>query len=251
MAWDAGAITGTLSLDTSQFVTSIGMAQQLGLRFAESMVSYLQGGFQMAAEYERAEISMGVLLGSTELAKEMMKDIQAFAAATPFKTMDLIPVAQILSSTQSVEKIIPTLTMLGDVASGTGGNLAGLAMVYSQVATKGRIQNEELLQFAERGVPIYQALAHVMGVQKEEVMKIITQGQTGFPVLEAAFRSLTEEGGKFHGMTQKNSQGFLGLYSTISDNMDILQMGIGQGILEGFGFKEMMGDAIEWHLVKP
>jgi len=75
MAWDAGAITGTLSPDTSQFVTSIGMAQQLGLRFAESMVSYLQGGFELAAGYERAEMSMGVLLGSTEQAKELMKTI--------------------------------------------------------------------------------------------------------------------------------------------------------------------------------
>jgi len=246
MAWDAGAITGTLSLDTSPFVTSIGIAQQLGLRFAESAARYLSGGIELAAGYERAEMSMGVLLGSTEQAKEMMKDIQAFAAATPFKTMELIPAAKMLASTQAVEKIVPTLRMLGDVAAGTDGSLQGLALVYNQVATKGRISNEELMQFAERQVPIYQALADVMGVNVDQVDKIITKGQTGFPVLEAAFKSLTEEGGKFHGMTKTLSEGYSGLFSTITDNMSILQMGIGQGVLEGLDIKGLMGDTIKF-----
>ena len=46
-----------------------------------------------------------------------------------------------------------------------------------QIALKGRVQQEELLQLAEAGIPIYGALAQSLGKTTGELAKMLEQGQ--------------------------------------------------------------------------
>lgn len=55
-------------------------------------------------------------------------------------------------------------------AGGGKAELAGLLLVFQQIANKGRLQGEEALQLAERGIPIYQLLARAFGTSDTEAL---------------------------------------------------------------------------------
>ena len=62
-----------------------------------------------------------------------------------------------------------------------------------QIALKGRVQQEELLQLAEAGIPIYGALAQSLGKTTGELAKMLEQGQVSATQLGAAFSVLRQQ----------------------------------------------------------
>ena len=45
----------------------------------------------------------------------------------------------------------------------------------------------DIRQFAGRGIPIYEELAKVLGVTKDEVSNLVTEGKVGFAEVEKGF----------------------------------------------------------------
>ena len=58
--------------------------------------------------------------------------------------------------------------------------------IFNKVASIGKAQNDVLSQVADRGLPIYQALADQLGVTTDEVFKMASAGEIGFAEFEAA-----------------------------------------------------------------
>ena len=110
---------------------------------------------KLAARAETLGVAFEVLLGSAEKAKGMMEEINKFAAATPYEQDELAGVAkQLLAFGTAQDQIIPTMRQLGDIASLTGAQLSELAQMYGKVRQTGKLQMEQLVQWAERGVPV-------------------------------------------------------------------------------------------------
>jgi tape measure domain-containing protein len=59
-------------------------------------------------------------------------------------------------------------------SEGASERLQRLALALGQVQTKGRIQAEEALQFAEAGVPIFEKLAAAIGVSQGELSTLLS-----------------------------------------------------------------------------
>lgn len=203
-------------------------------------------GISLAAELEQTEVAFTTLLGSGEAATKMMKDLQDFAATTPFQFPELANGAKMLAAFGvETEDIIPTMQRLGDVSAGIGAPIGEIAEIYGKAKVQGRLFMEDINQLTGRGIPIIQELAKQFGVTEEEVRSLVSSGQVNFGHLEEAFISLTSEGGKFEGLMAAQSQTLGGLWSTLKDNIGISLASIGKTIVEAFDLKDKMAGWIE------
>lgn len=78
------------------------------------------------------------------------------------------------------------LKSVANSAAATGSGMDEMGSIFNKVATMGRAQNDVLGQVADRGLPIYQALADQLGVTTDEVEKMASAGKIGFAEFEAA-----------------------------------------------------------------
>ncbi len=186
-----------------------------------------------AGEFEQTEIAFETMLGSVELAAKALQDIKTFTQTTPFELKDtLIGAKRLLAYNIEAEKLIPTLTSLGNIAAGVGRErLPFLILALGQVKTATKLRGQELRQFTEAGVPLISALAEQFGKKESEIFSMVSKGQVTFEDVEAAITKMTTGSGKFANLMQKQSKSFLGIWSNIKDTLNLLSIEIGQKLL--------------------
>lgn len=220
----AGAAAGLTNFGLNR------LSQGIGGIF-DGIKNAIGGIAKVGMEAEKNSIAFTTFLGSAEKAKKVLEDITNFAASTPFELPEVTATArQLLAFGVEAKNLIPTLKAIGDVAAGAGKPLDQIALVYGQVLSKGKLQGEELLQFAEAGVPIMDELAKVLGVAKEEVSDLASKGKIGFEEMNQVFINLTSQGGRFYNLMESQSQSVGGKVSNLSDQFTKL----GTAIFDAF-----------------
>ena len=143
--------------------------------------------FDIRSEFQQLEVAFSTMLKSEEKAHKLMQDATEFAATTPFDLKGVAAgIKQNLAYGASVDTVIDEMRMLGDVAAGVGAPLNDLVYLYGTLRTSGRVATIDIRQFAGRGIPIYEELAKVLGVAKNEVAGLVTAGKVGFADIEKA-----------------------------------------------------------------
>jgi tape measure domain-containing protein len=178
-------------------------------------------GIEFNKPMENARVAFGVMLGSAEKAKDMVQSLQVLATKTPLEFKDVQAAAkQLVAFGVAAGDITRTITMVGDVASGIGAPLGDMAYLFGTIKTQGKAMTQDLNQFANRGVPIFDELAKAMGVSTGEIRKMAEQGKIGFPEIEKAFTNMTSAGGKFYQMMALQAQTLAGAQSNLTDATD-------------------------------
>lgn len=177
---------------------------------------------QAAGNLQNVQTAFTNMLGSAEKASAFTKQLQSFAAATPFEFNQVTAAAQkFLAFGFTAEQVIPTLTAVGDAAAGVGLGAEGInraTLALGQIAAKSKVQSDEMLQLTEAGIPAWQMLADKIGVTVPEAMDMVTKGmvdaQTGISAL------VTGMSQKFGGMMEQQSQTIQGTWSTMMDGLE-------------------------------
>jgi tape measure domain-containing protein len=199
----------------------------IGVGAAFAAIQFTKASVSAAAEVEQIATSFEVLTGSARAAGLVLKDLQEFAAKTPFRLDEISKSSKaLLSFGFSANEVKERLREIGNVSAGTGARLQEVAFVFGQVASEGRLTGERYRQFFERAIPITKALAEELGIAESQVKKFVEEGKVGFPVVQRAFTRLSET--QFGGALEKQSQTLSGVFSTLSDNVFILQSEIGK-----------------------
>lgn len=173
-----------------------------------------------AADQEQLQVAFTTMLGSADKATNLIKQLQQFSAATPFEMPEVVTAGkQLLAFGIAAEDIQPTLTMLGDVASGIGAPVGDLAYLFGTASASGRLMTADINQFANRGIPIIHALGQAMGVTDDKVRGLAEQGKITSVEMKKAFQYMTAEGSQFGGMMAKQSATLAGMFSTLKDNI--------------------------------
>ena len=192
---------------------------------------------RVRGEFQQLEIAMETMLGSQEKATALMSQLTATAAKTPFGLTDIAQGAkQLLAYGTASEEVNDTLVRLGNIASGLSIPLNDLVYLYGTTMTQGRLFTQDLKQFMGRGIPLADELAKQFGVTKNKVDELVTEGKVGFPEVEKAIQSLTNEGGKFYNLMEKQSASLTGQISNLEDAWDMMLNEIGtktQGLASG------------------
>lgn len=184
---------------------------------------------QVRNQFQQLEIAFGTMLKSTDKAKQLMSELQTFAANTPFGLQSASSGAkQLIAYGSKAEDVIKELTMLGDVAAGTGQQIGDLVYLYGTLRMQGRAYLMDIRQFAGRGIPIYAELAKVLGVAEGKVNELVSAGKVGFPEVEQAFKNMTTAGGMYGGLMAEQSKSIGGRWEELKDNIDAAFNSIGK-----------------------
>lgn len=195
-------------------------------------------------QFQQLGIAFSTMLKSKEKADKLMSELVDIAARTPFDLQGVASSAkQMIAYGSSAENVGDELVMLGNVAAGVGSQLSEIAYLYGTLRTQGRAYATDIRQFAGRGIPIYEELAKVLGVTKDEVSGLVTAGKVGFKEVEQAFKNMTSESGIYYNLMQEQSKSLTGQLSNLGDAWDTMLNEIGkdtQGIASS-GISAMKG----------
>lgn len=206
--------------------------KNVGLAVGAAVIGIGAAAIKSAGDMEMLTTQFEVMLGSSEKAQAMMENLKEFAASTPFQLPDLAKGTQNLISFGVAENdVINTMKMLGDTAGGNTEKLNGLIGAYGKVQVNGKASLEELKMMGERGLPIFEELKNITGKQGDEFINMISKGGISASMVTEAFRRMTSEGGMFFKGLEKASQTFLGLMSTLKDNINLVLGEVGLALL--------------------
>lgn len=190
-----------------------------------SIGKFVNQMMQVRGQFQQTEMAFKTMLQSEEKANDLMKEMIHTAAITPFGVEDVTNGAkQLLAFNVAAEDVNKTLIGLGDVAAGMGLNLQDMVMLYGTTIAKGKMDTMDLYQFLNRGIPIADELAKVMGLDVNnaiaEVSKQIKAGKVTSDVFIQAMQSMTSEGSKFGGLMEAQSKTITGQISNIEDAIE-------------------------------
>ena len=217
-----GIVIRAIDKFSSTFTKARAATLGLGVAFTALGIAgavAVTGLTKMAGEFEQTQIAFSTMLGSAEKANELLKELADFAARTPFTITGVERNAKLLlAMSVETEKLLPTLKALGDVSAGLSVPLERIALNFGQVKVQGKLTGRELRDFSIAGVPLIAELAKNLNVSQQEVKDLVSAGKIGFPEVEAAFISMTSEGGKFFDLMEAQSKTLLGRISNIQDS---------------------------------
>ena len=190
-----------------------------------SIGKFVNQMMQVRGQFQQTEMAFKTMLQSEEKADALMKQMIRTAAITPFGVEDVTEGAkQLLAFNVAAEDVNKTLIGLGDVAAGIGLNLKDLVMLYGTTIAKGKMDTMDLYQFLNRGIPIADEIAKVMGLDVtnaiKEVQKQIKAGKVTSDIFIQAMQSMTAEGSKFGGLMEAQSKTITGQISNIKDSIE-------------------------------
>ena len=208
---------------TSLFNRLGGDAKQLamsligGLGF-EQLAEHI---FNVRSEFQQLEISFTTMLGSEQKAGALMNQLVQTAAKTPFDMSSITNGAkQLLAYGTAANEVNDILVHLGDISAGLSVPLNDLVYLYGTTMSQGRMYTMDLRQFMGRGIPMAEELGKIMGKTTQEVQQAVTDGKVGADLVKKAIVNMTEEGGKFGGLMEKQSTTLQGKWSNIGDSVD-------------------------------
>lgn len=205
----------------------IGLAAQFGIGF--SAVGFVKQVATVRGQFQQLESSFTTLLGSEEKANTLMQQLTKTAAITPF---DLNGVAaagkQLLAYGVAADQVNDKILQLGNIAAGMNLGMDYMSMLYGTTASKDFMDTMDLKQHKGQGIPIEEAIASIMGIEKKDVADAVSNRQVTSKIYEAAIAQLAGTGGKFDGMMENQSKTITGQISNIEDAIDTMFNDIGK-----------------------
>jgi hypothetical protein len=260
-ATSAGQVTTSLVLQDAQYIKALQNAQgslsgfakttsttvsQMGQDFArlagsvvgvtaafQTIKKVISEGIGFNKFMQEQQAAFTVMMKSADGAKAKIKELFDFAVDSPLTFKETVSASkQLLAYGFGAETLVDNMKMLGTVAKATGKSLDDISYVYGTLKTQGRAYTRDLMQFAMRGIPIYEELAKVLNVDVKQVQKLTETGKVGFAEVEQAFKNITGEGGRFFGMMDEYMKTLPGQMSMLGDIMQQTAGNFTQGITD-------------------
>ena len=187
-----------------------------GLFVGLSAFEGLKAISNLSINFEQTQVAFQTMLGSVEKGNAVIKELQQFANFTPFDTDEVVQAGRkLLSVGVAVEDLTRTMNLLGNISAGTGKDLNELTRIFGKVRSNAKLQGEELNALLDAGIPILQVLGERLGKTSAEIRQMVTKGKIDFATFEAAMSSMSEEGGMFFELMEKQSKTLGGRISTL------------------------------------
>ncbi len=172
-------------------------------------------------QFQQLEIAFETMLGSQSKAVNLMSQMVDTAAKTPFDLMGVAEGAkQLMAYGVSAEKVNDTLVRLGNIASGLSIPLNDIVYLYGTTMVQGRLYAQDVRQFTGRGIPLVKELADAYHTNAEGINEMVSAGKIGFADVEKVLNKMTDAGGQFFNLMEKQSASLTGQIANLEDAWD-------------------------------
>lgn len=172
------------------------------------------------ARLEQVRIGFQQLLGSKGAADTMISQLQDFAVKTPFNFQDVTTLTQkLIAFGAPAGQAIGDLTAIGNAVSAFGGSsddMDGIVTALGQIAMKGHVAGQEILQLNNHMINAKQYLMDALHVNSNQLERMQTSGQlsssVAIPIILAGMQR------QFGGMMDVQSHTLSGMASNLFDS---------------------------------
>lgn len=198
------------------------------------VTNFLRNIRAVTAEFEMQRVALGGIIQDSDKASELFKQIKAAAIKSPFEIKDLVSYTKQLSAYRiETDQLFETTQRLADVSSGLGVDMGRIILAYGQVRAASVLRGQELRQFTEAGIPLVELLAEKFSqlsgrmVNTAEVFDLISKRAVSFKMIKEIFEDMTNAGGIFYKMQEKQAETLQGKWMNLKDSVSIMYDEIG------------------------
>ena len=198
------------------------------------VTNFLRNIRAVTAEFEMQRVALGGIIQDSDKASELFKQIKAAAIKSPFEIKDLVSYTKQLSAYRiETDQLFETTQRLADVSSGLGVDMGRIILAYGQVRAASVLRGTELRQFTEAGIPLVELLAEKFSqlsgrmVNTAEVFDLISKRAVSFKMIKEIFEDMTNAGGMFYKMQEKQAETLQGKWMNLKDSVSIMYDEIG------------------------
>lgn len=212
------------------------MAKRFAVYFSvTSLVNFGKKLAEVRGEMEMQQRSLQFLLNDNDKANQIWEKTLDLAVKSPFRIRELTSyIKQMAAYRIESDKLFDTTKRLADVSAGLGVDMSRLILAYGQVRAATFLRGTELRQFTEAGIPMLEALADRFSklegrvVTASDVFARISKRQVYFEDVEGVIKEMTDKGGLFYKMQEKQANTLKGMISNLRDSIDIAMNEIGK-----------------------
>lgn len=198
------------------------------------VTNFLRNIRAVTAEFEMQRVALGGIIQDSDKASELFKQIKSAAIKSPFEIKDLVSYTKQLSAYRiETDQLFETTQRLADVSSGLGVDMGRIILAYGQVRAASVLRGQELRQFTEAGIPLVELLAEKFSqlsgrmVNTAEVFDLISKRAVSFKMIKEIFEDMTNAGGMFYKMQEKQAETLQGKWMNLKDSVSIMYDEIG------------------------
>lgn len=220
------------------------VGSMIGMYFSVyALQGFIKDLVRIRGEFDMQYTALKAILQSEQQASELFSQLKTLAPLSPYQFKDLATYAKQLSAYSiPYNELFDTTKRLADLSSGLGVDFYRIVLAYGQVRSAAVLRGQELRQFTEAGIPMVDELAKKFTKLKGEVVSagdvfgLISERQVPFEMVKEVIDDLTNEGGKFYMMQEKQAETLKGKVSNLADRYDIMMNSLGEandGVLKG------------------
>ena len=216
---DEYALYDTQVKDTTGSTFSLGKAFGVigGVAVLKQLGSEI---INVRGQFRSMEISLQTMVGESK-AKELQAQIKQYAAISPLELKDVQSATEMMVGFNiEADKVPRYVQAIGDISRGESGKFQSLSLAFSQMSAAGKLMGQDLNQMINAGFNPLQQISSKTGKSIAELKKEMEKGAISAEMVQQAFIDATSAGGKFYGMSQKQSQEVAGQMSILSDTIN-------------------------------
>lgn len=241
-------LENSLTRSNSKLVTLI--KNSVRLLAIHSATRFIRNVREVTSEFELQRVALGGIIQDTERANQLFRQIKAAAIESPFQIKELVSYTKQLSAYRiETDNLFDVTQKLADVSAGLGVDMGRLILAYGQVRAASVLRGQELRQFTEAGIPLVEELAKKFSVlngrltSTGEVFDLISKRAVPFEMVAEIFDDMTERGGIFYKMQEKQAETLAGQWSNLKDAVSIMYDEIGNTTVVHRAMEALISDA--------
>ena len=232
-----GVVTQTVQEQTRSIGSNANAMSQLkgmaaGYIGATAAVSGLKQAISFASEAEQTRIAFEVMTGSVGQTQMLMEQFKALDVESPINASEFAAAAKTLMQFGMSANAIPgLLKSMSAISLGNTQQFQSLSLAFGQVAANGRLMGGEVLQMINAGFNPLQEISRTTGIAMVDLKKQMEAGGISADMVANAFKTATEEGGRFAGMNERLANSIAGQYSKIEGDIKALAVEVGTELI--------------------
>lgn len=200
-----------------------------------AVLRFVEAVRQVRSEIESLSVSFETLIGDQQRARQFFETLKDYKLTTPFSLVDLSKSAQtLLGFNVPEDNILNVIQQLGDISMANVERFKSLTLAYAQMSSAGKLMGQDLLQMINAGFNPLIEISKTTGKSLAELRDEMAAGAISSEMVAQAFANATANGGKFHGMLDKQSKTLKGMTANLRGAIDTMLNEIGEANQEFF-----------------
>lgn len=180
------------------------------------------------SQLQQMQTSLETMVGK-DTASSLFDQLFDIAKRSPLEMTDMVGAEQMMISFGiDAQKSVKYLEALSDISMGDASKFNSLTLAFSQMSATGKLMGQDLNQMINQGFNPLEAIASKTGKTIAQLKDEMSKGQISAEMVQDAFISVTQEGGRFYGMSAASAKTLQGQMSMLEDALSTMYSTIGE-----------------------